>query len=60
MMVKFEHFEKPTASKLVLDVRSALPMKQKRNIHIKEFGDLGIVPQKWSGMRRKPFYETIL
>ena len=34
MMVKFEHFEKPTASKLVLDARSALPMKQKRNIHI--------------------------
>ena len=36
MLVKFEHYEKPTASKLVLSARSALPMKQKRNIHINE------------------------
>ena len=35
-LIKFEHFEKPTANKLVLSAQSALPMKQKRNIHINE------------------------
>ena len=53
IIVKFEHFEKPTASKLVLPAQSALPMKQKRYIHINECGNLGFLPQKWSGMRRK-------
>ena len=32
----FHHYEKPMASKLVLPARSALPMSQKRNIHINE------------------------
>ena len=32
----FHHYEKPMASKMVLPARSALPMNQKRNIHINE------------------------
>jgi hypothetical protein len=32
----FHHYEKPMASKMVLPARSALPMTQKRNIHINE------------------------
>ena len=36
MMIKFEHYEKPLASRLVLSAQSALPMQQKRNIHINE------------------------
>ena len=35
-LVWYEHFEKPTASRVVLPARSALPMNQKRNIHINE------------------------
>ena len=35
-LIQFEHYEKPTASRLVLSAQSALPMKQKRNIHINE------------------------
>ena len=34
--VWFQHYEKPMANKMVLPMRSALPMKQKRNIHINE------------------------
>ena len=29
MIVKFEHYEKPTASKLVLSAKSVLPMRQR-------------------------------
>ena len=32
----FHHYEKPMASRMVLPVRSALPMNQKRNIHVNE------------------------
>ena len=35
-LIQFEHFEKPTANKMVLSAQSALPMKHKRNIHINE------------------------
>ena len=35
-LVKFQHYEKPMSSKLVLPAESALPMSQKRNIHINE------------------------
>ena len=34
--VWFQHYEKPMASRVVLPARSALPMKQKRNVHINE------------------------
>ena len=34
--IMFQHYEKPMASKLVLAATSALPAKQKRNIHINE------------------------
>ena len=34
--IRFQHYEKPMASKLVLAASSALPAKQKRNIHINE------------------------
>ena len=34
--IRFQHYEKPMASKLVLAATSALPAKQKRNIHINE------------------------
>ena len=34
--VSFSHYEKPMASKVILPARSALPMNQKRNIHINE------------------------
>ena len=32
----FQHYEKPMASRVVLPAMSALPMKQKRNIHVNE------------------------
>ena len=34
--IRFQHYEKPMASKLILSANSALPMKQKRNIHTNE------------------------
>jgi hypothetical protein len=35
-IIRFQHYEKPMANKQVLSAKSALPMKQKRNIHINE------------------------
>ena len=35
-IIRFEHYEKLMASKLLLSANSALPKKQKRNIHINE------------------------
>ena len=35
-IVRFQHYEKPMANKQVLSAKSALPIKQKRNIHINE------------------------
>ena len=35
-IIRFEHYEKPTANKSILSAKSALPMRQKRNIHINE------------------------
>ena len=35
-LVWFQHYKKPAATKMVLSAQSALPMKQKRNIHINE------------------------
>ena len=34
--IRFQHYEKPMASKLVLSAGSALPAQQKRNIHTNE------------------------
>ena len=36
-IVRFQHYEKPMANKQVLSAKSALPIKQKRNIHINEY-----------------------
>ena len=35
-IIRFQHYEKPMASKLILSANSFLPMKQKRNIHTNE------------------------
>ena len=35
-IVRFQHYEKPMSSKQVLSAKYALPMRQKRNIHINE------------------------
>ena len=35
-IIRFQHYEKPMANKQVLSAKSALPIKQKRNIHINE------------------------